>query len=331
MQLGHGAGKTEAMAFMHDAQHPTLGLPPLHAGEHDVSWAAQYKYLGYILQWDLSNSGMITRLRKRLNSLNGMLFIGNRLVRSLSPSLQLQLATTLVTGSCAYLMGVVPFTEAETQVLTSAVHKLGRVILSLPSISPNILTSSATRLPCFFSTMAMHHERLYHHLRCTPFRDGVAVRLFEFMCRDPPRTQGRASCWLHRYQRARDEWCRRGALPLPDAAVQRHWHVHRAAAVLGRSVAWTRWRYELQSGTNAHGRSVDITTRPTHLPLRRQHVAELHFLGSLPSSGLGERAFSTPQRYTGAGATSVEALSTIPAKALRALSRIRLGRMALTG
>ena len=328
MQLVPGEGKTEAMAFEPGAVGPNLGLPPLTAGDSPVKWTAEYKYLGYVLQWDLSNTGMIHRLRQRLDYLSVSLFTQNRMVRSLSPSLQLQLATTLITGSCAYLMGVVPFTKTETNCLSSAVRQLGSEILNIPSNFPTTLVSSATRLQCFFSIAAMHQERLYHHLRCTPYRDGIAVRLFEFMLRDPPLT-GAHGCWLTRFTRLRDKWGTRGAICVPDAEVTRPWHVHRAAAIFGRSVAWVQWRGLLQQGSDAHSRTVDITTRPSHTVGMWKPVAELHFVGSLPSSGLGMRAFATPQSYLGPGANSVEALTTLSPKKLTPLCLIRAGRRAL--
>ena len=326
MQLVSGAGKTEAMAIEHDAEAPNTGLPPVVAGVTTVNWTAQYKYLGYILQWDLSNSGMLARLGKRLAGLSGKHFTCNRVVRSLSPSLQLQLATTLITGSCAYLMGVVPFTETETEVLSSAVRKLGRVIFSLPHNTASSLVSSASRLQCFASITAMHQMRLYHHLRTTPYRTGIAAQLFDFMQRDPPRS-GRDGPWLQRFSRACEKRCARGAQMLPDQQVTHPEDVHRAAVIFGRSVAWSRWRFSLQLGTNAHNRSVDITTRPS--AREHTHVSELHFLGSLPSAGLGLRAFATPQSYTGPGATSIEALSTLSPSKLIPLIRIRRGRIAL--
>ena len=195
--MGLSRGKTEAMAFLASrrtlpdtaskvqvaaARAADAALPPLSlSGGRSIAWTAEYKYLGFPLLCDLSIKAYVARYKGKLESLYGRFFKYNRAVQRLPAAFQGQIATTMLSGAVSYLMAVLPLGETQMRCLDRTMRSVIRSALRCPKSAPTALVEAERRTLPFYCLVVKHHVRLLFYLRHTPFRDGVAVRLLDFM------------------------------------------------------------------------------------------------------------------------------------------------------
>jgi len=146
MVIGMGAKKTELVAFIPPRNvkaHPALPLITIRG--IPVEWVSEYRYLGFELRSDLSDSGAVGAMAKKLSSQWQRYFHSSRLVRLHSPALILQLFKTVVLGSTNYLLALSNPSLKAASAINTATLKAIRTALRLDDSAPNSLVRAEGR------------------------------------------------------------------------------------------------------------------------------------------------------------------------------------------
>jgi hypothetical protein len=226
MKVGIGQGKTEAMAFEPAPLTPSSGsgggggdahggaaqrLPPLSCAGAPVLWSGVYRYLGCMVRDDLLDGEMTAKLLQRLRFGFHRFFTRNRLVRALPVATQLQVYRSTTVVAIEYLRCLLCLSARDNTALDAETRRAARAITGHPTGTSNVLVAAVTGLLPAEAACLRERERLWQHFHLTPFRNDVAVRLFEALQREPrsrASTTGRLANWAHvveRYrQRARE-------------------------------------------------------------------------------------------------------------------------------
>jgi hypothetical protein len=340
IDVGTGTGKTNVM-FVPAAPGTVAPTEPLHIGTTAVPWVTEYKYLGYNLRTDLGNKGFLPAIRARMQRMLGMLLLRNRIVRSLSVTLQLQLTHSMILGCANYLLGVIPFTvAAQVASLDVPMRAAARVILGgHPSwANPQILAADSRFLP-MAAVIAQHRTRFGQYLQLTPSRSAPAVAVMKALegLRGTPLGTGRGvhQSWVSVTNRIHDDMhLYTGTRPQAAASV---WDIHRVTAVAGR-----RYGYMLSRARDAA--LVDrVAAQPPDTSTPSAHAMSLLLIGRLDDPGcnqrsqriaavLGKHAFATPMSGWGAGGDgSVLALADrVNTARARIITRSRYGSLGMT-
>jgi hypothetical protein len=331
LKLGFGAGKTEAMVIRRRGE-PEQTPAPLQAGGNLVHFVQQYLHLGYLLRSDLSNAGMLDRIKDNMRRLFSRYFEYSRIVRSMPPVDQMQIAISNLTGAATYLLGVVPFSPTQLHTLDAVRREATRTIFMQPHGTPNTLLDAISKLPSAECIAATHRQRLLHHLRLTPYQCGKAAELYRFLQDEPPvpRYDPTARNWVAVTETLMAQHAAIGVYAPDKEDITRRWHVGRAARVYSRALAHRRWTQDLRMGTNAHARTAHIGVRPTRGAVPRMAVAEVYFLGQLDAAQLGHAAYATPASMLGPGCSgALETLCRLPPHRVAAVLALRTGGRAL--
>jgi len=368
LDMGLARGKTEAVPFRAADEAPdrgsTLshqaaaaaagaaaaleGLQPLRTRAGPVQWRASYKYLGIPMLHNLDTRGFVSQWTGRLHSLYRRYFRSNRLISSLPATLQMQLAGTILSGAVTYLMSVVPVRPADVAQLDVVMRSTVRSIMRLPSSMPDFLVDAERRTLPFYASALKHHARLYHYLRLTPFRDGLAAKLTRFLEYGEP--QPHHSHWNVNWV----AWTKRAIAehtrdPLPQRA---HAHgfngrearpmvieslrdIGRETSVFARAVAHHSWASARTVGLEEGG-GVSALFVSSGMRVRagkpRTHASDLYG-GKLrtPCDALGTASAATPLSVTGPACSGgLLGNVTLPASVCTAPMRLRVGRAAFT-
>jgi hypothetical protein len=368
LDMGLARGKTEAVPFRAADEAPdrgaTLsqqaaaaaagaaaaleGLQPLHTRAGPVQWRASYKYLGIPMLHSLDAHGFISQWTGRLQGLYRRYFRGNRLISSLPATLQLQLASTILSGAVTYLMSVMPVRPADVAPLDVIMRSTVRSIMRLPPSMPDFLVDAERRTLPFYATAMKHHARLYHYLRLTPFRDGLAAKLTRFLEYGEP--QQHHSHWSANWV----VWTKRAIAEHTRAPPPQRAHAHgfngreaqpmvidslrdigRETSVFARAVAHHSWANARTVGLEEGG-GVSALFVSSGVRVRagkpRTHASDLYG-GKLrtPYDALGTTSYATPLSVTGPACSGgLLGNVTLPASVCTAPMRLRVGRAAFT-
>ena len=357
LRMGLSRGKTEAMAFLAArkklppkapkaqvaaARAADAALPPLSlSGGRSIAWTAEYKYLGFPLLCDLSTKAHMARYKGKLESLYGRFFKYNRAVQRLPAAFQGQIATTMLSGAVSYLMAVLPLGEARMRTLDCTMRAVVRQALRCPKNAPTALVEAERRTLPFYFLVVKHHVRLLFYLRHTPFRDGVAVRLLDFMERgNPPAARGQVGNWFKWTQDCLEKETTSAGTALGRAAprvsanapapvVHSLRDISVQLAVMTRAMAFSKWQREYAKGGHCPRPATSADVPRAFPPL--DHAADLLGGSLLPHwRTLGDAAFATPLSSIGPGCASILGLSTLPVRLTVAIMRLRLGQQAFT-
>lgn len=346
IDVGVGEGKTNAMWIPAERDGAeAAACPPLMIGPAPVPWVSEYRYLGHILNDDLSTSGAAQKLRRLMDAATARYFTYNKAVRSLSIATQLQIAQAQVVGCATYLLGVTPYSDADLRLFDTALHKMARSILATPRYVPNATVAADARLLPAAALVLMHRWRFGQSLRLSRNRDTPAVRIMELLPTLPPST-GPLSSWLTVTRQATRAAEQSSTISLPaDAPYQ--WDVHRLTLCLGRRTAYAKYRNQLatKAGPRVDRTVGTLLTRGRDTRQPTQAHALLHCIGrydcesaqEAPSTNhrlsylVTEEDITTPMSAWAAGCDgSPIALSTkLRRSQCRAIQAIRCGRIAL--
>jgi hypothetical protein len=311
LELGIGKDKTAAMIFRLDATKAVIPETRLTAGTVEIPWVPRYRYLGYVLRFNLENDsveasaecdaveGMADKQRNKLEGLRNQFFTWCSIMSALPVTVQFQFLTTLLMGAVSYLFSVIPMTAKELTRLDSQIHLAAKDVLGLPRSAPTALVQAESRTLTFAAVYCMHRHRLLHHLRLTPYQDSIAARVFQVTRGETWRGAGRPKRlqpWVQHTQDLLAKHRRRAqALHLPfDDDPRAFWDIHRSAGVTARNTAYVIWAKTLMPTNGVP--SMKPAARPP-----KAVVASLY----LPSVGsaalLGNRKDCTSLAVTGPG------------------------------
>jgi hypothetical protein len=325
LQLGVGSGKSEAMAF--GAPLPTS---PLEGGGYSIPWTDQYRYLGYLLRSDLTESHIPARLVTAMHAAAASFFYANATVRGLSPALQLQLLKSNVAGAVNYLRSVVYLDEDECASLDAVTTAIARRATGVYNRAPPREVWTRSQLLPFSSICARERVRLFLQLRYTPVPEDIAPRLLrrlmaERRTRASVRPDGNWAHWLGHTLRVESRYG-----PVRDHP-RGYYDIPRVAGVYGRSLAFGRAQHAARRtpGLQLSPRPVMMDVRPAPISTA-QHIADLHGHYHATPASLGTAHYSTPLSAQGPGTTgSLLALTTLRPEQLWFTMRMRFGRRAL--
>jgi hypothetical protein len=309
---------------------------PLTAGGYTVGWTRAYRYLGYEMRTDLSESHITNSLRGKLWHNLNRYYYGLPHLRKGSVALQLEVVKSLAIGSINYLRSLVALSPSQCAKLDSVLKRVARHALRLPACAPNMEVWSRSKLLPVAAICARERYRLLLQLQHARAQDGLAARLYRALLAEPrrPGQPSPTGNWVHwAWHQVRAPTQVHAATGSVAVAPQPRDYADIAAAagVHARSVALRLWRI---AGMRHNG--VTIDAQPRTLDARpmglgpAQHAADLHLHFRFNGHDLGSRQYNTPLSASGPGCSgSIVALSTVTATAIPHLLRARLGRLSL--
>jgi uncharacterized membrane protein YgcG len=320
MDIGTGAGKTEAVAFrpwVTTKAAATAGLPPLVAGNIVVRWSESYRYLGYMIMFNLREHKSTANLTGKLTHCWWRYFPHSTILRRAPPTTQLQVYKTCVLGATNYLRSVVALDNKRLAKLGKAIAAHARVMVRLPREKGYALAWSQSRLLTAEATVVREMQRLRVQFLWSRYRDtAIAPRLYAAL-RMLPVSYHEDHGWsddaceryhnlAHVWRRQRAENLARGAVPITP---HRYNDIPRAVAVHARSVAYLDMRkmpsVKATAATAAAQLPVGTPWFAALLPPLEEGNAKLtawrHFFYAMPPSHLGAAKDHTPVSAAGPG------------------------------
>jgi hypothetical protein len=194
---------------------------------------------------DLLDGDMTAKLLQRLRFGFHRFFTRNRLVRSLPVATQLQVYRSTTVVAIEYLRCLLCLSARDNTALDAETRRAARAITGHPTGTSNVLMAAVTGLLPAEAVCLRERERLWQHFHLTPFRDDVAVRLFEALQREPrsrASTSGRLANWAHVVERYRQRAREAGVVFDPPVCYR---DITRSAAVVARSRAFLTARMQL--------------------------------------------------------------------------------------
>ena len=303
MEVNPGVGKTEAMMFRRRRSVPRAArsdgdgrggnataaaatpppLPPLQYGDAAVQWVEQYKYLGYLIRYDLNEAHITGAMADKMDGNYRRTFWANHVVRGTSAGLQLQLLRTCVTGSVNYLRSLIELNKGTAMDLTRSTLAAARAILLLQARAPDAAVWSLSRLLTVEGVSAREHERLRLQFELSPFQGDLAPTLYRALRETADVGPAYLRSWVHAAARARADDVAAGAVASPPPA---YWDIPRSAHVWGRSVAYVRVAAALHKKYPPPAAPLTAADRPAHTgPLA--YFSSLHFGLTAPAAALG--------------------------------------------
>jgi hypothetical protein len=325
MDIGTGAGKTEAVAFRPGATSKTAavaGLPPLKIGNVNVRWRPSYRYLGYIIQYDLREHTSTANLTGKLGHCWRRYFPHSTILRRAPPATQLQVYKTCVLGATNYLRGVVALDGRRLARLGQAVARHARVLLRLPRENGYALAWSQSRLLTVEATVVREMQRMRVQLEWSRFRDtAIAPRLYAALAALPVTVHpvhGKSDNVSRRYHNVAHVWRtqytterQRGARPIVPA---RYIDITRAAGVFARDAAYRQmarapaiagaagaWNAAVAAGQWPAATPRAAALLPPQEEGNTKLTAWRHFYYALPLTLLGDARGHTPVSVGGPG------------------------------
>lgn len=311
MELGVGAGKTEAMMFRNPrtrAAQPAPPAPiPIPGTLLSVGWTDQYKYLGYILKPDLNTDGMVERMISNVDKCWKRYFYGNPLMRMASPVLALQLYRTCILGSSNYLLGLIEPTAKIANMLDKHSLEVVRCALRMGQRTPRDVLWSEGRLTLGQGIMARERVRPYFKAKLTPIPDSLLRRIVVVVEARPSaganlRTSPTTS-WFARTKKLMQEWHDKYGIPIPQP--QHYGEIPRVAAVTARALSMMVWQSEARSRWRAEMGDTPMPSGPVMTDESRQTVAAAYLNHCYPYTvaDLGSFKTCTSLEVRGPGAS----------------------------
>ena len=248
MELGLGAGKTEAMLFRRPGtQDPDPPPIPVPGTDQTVKWSMEYKYLGFMLRPDLNTDGLVERTIAKIQSNWNRYMHANPLLRSASPVLVLQLYRSCILGAANYLLALAEPKAAVLDHLDKCSKAVTRAALRLASRTPTELLWAEGKLSTGQAIMARERLRLYHKAKLTPLKNSILYRLAEITGSRPdkPGRMNFQNSWHSRTHDLLAKW--NGELGVVAERPASYGDVSRAAAVTARAIALAEWKKEATS------------------------------------------------------------------------------------
>lgn len=358
LELGIGKDKTAAMVFDPKAKAARTDLTPLRAGDTTIPWVARYKYLGYILRFDLSNSsikdpedekkvlleGMADRLRGKLDSLSKRYFARNKIMWQLPLATQFQFLGSVVQAALSYLFSVVPLSEAELDKLDVGMNECIRNILGLPDKTPLTIVQAESRIGSFKQVQLMHRFRLLQYLRHNPIPNNIASLVLRATSSEilPARCKQRFVPWITITNRMLQE-CSNEAAAFGHALnldARSYFYIHKTCVIFSRDVAYIRWAADAtrRAGQKLAGEGPNnfaTYSPPPNGRVRSRYgivaAADTYRISATTLPPLGSLADSTPLSIVGPGCSgSIISISTVRPKYASPALRARMGTVAVT-
>jgi hypothetical protein len=323
MLPGHGAGKTEAMAFFRPSSEkappsgrlgtfprlPTASarrlasLPEITMGTVPIRWTQRYRYLGFVLSPDLDPTEALAHASSVMTTAWTMTFAVNGTLCKAPPALILEVFNTCVVGVANFWLSLLAPSAELVSVFNRLRFRTAAIALRTSRHMPRAILASDARLPSVEGIHARESARLLLELQTSAF-DTLAARLVAHMSLCSDSNRGPRRSWVHAVLRAQTSLAdelgigkptvdrRRGVVYLPSSVVPR------ATAAWGRAVTYERWRRA--SIVSAYGPPAAVallsvpgpapapTLRLANAPSAHptQHAATLHFSYVVPSAGL---------------------------------------------
>lgn len=286
-----GKGKTEAMAFHHEA--PMREMDPLSYNATEISWTPSYRYLGFHLRDDLDDSAALGRQISTLAVGVHRYFMRNVVNRAMPVGSQVQLYRTTTVSAADYLRCLLFHPAGHIKKLDSAIAKACRSLIGVPPKSSSLLVLTVSHLAPTLATTAREQERFRLQMLLHPFRSAIAPRLYRALLRLGGPARGKLINWPVYLEQQHDRVLASGAVfsePLDFS------DIYRTAHVWGRS-----YGYQLASQSlPQHVPSGSLRLPPTSIG-SRNHLASLSFGMCLPAIALGTRYGCTPLSLVGPG------------------------------
>ena len=242
MVVGMGAKKTELVAFIPPRRlnaHPPLPLITIRGVP--VEWVFEYRYLGYEMRSDLSESDTVAAMAGKLSAQWQRYFHSSRLVRQHTPALILQLFKTVVLGSTNYLLALANPSVAAANAINTATLKAVRAALRFGDASSCSLLWAEGRAPRGEAIMARERHRFATKMRTTPLRStDIAPRIFHALAQSfvaGVNISNRQCSLTHRLLQLELNYAARG-VPAPISSFLDR---SRDAAAYGRRVGLAHW------------------------------------------------------------------------------------------
>ena len=304
MGVSVGAGKTEAICFDPDlTEAGCTQLPPLHVSGGEIEWVKEYRFLGYMMRWDLSDESDTASLLARLRTNYHKYFERNSIVRKASVALQLQNFKTYVVGSINYLRSTVILNSDLRKEISKTLLRWTRSIVGLPTRNgvSTELTLAMSKLIDIDGICARETERFRLQLINTPFADVLARSMYYGLLAEPvtqASTSGNIANWAHAVDAMRRSELARGAIESPPES---HADAARSAHVWARSVAYNTARRHLHEDYPPPADDADLVNLPPCAHGTKAHMASLYMRMRPTAADLGARAGCTPLSIGGPG------------------------------
>lgn len=358
LELGIGKDKTAAMVFDPSAESAITDLPPLMAGEQTIPWVARYKYLGYILRFDLSNDsiydptdkskvileGMADRLRKKLDRLSERYFARNRVMQRLPLATQFQFLGSVVQAALSYLFSVIPLSAKDLDDLDAGMNQLIRDILGLTKTTPRIVLQAESRIASWHVVQLTHRLRLQQYFKHNPFPNSIASRIFRITS---SMTTSGCPERLKPWAKLTEEMVAKHTLQARtwgcelQAEAASYFDIHRTCVTFSRNVGHVLWASEAMhkvaqrphDGTESSRASREYSP-PTDGRMRSRYgviaAADAYRIHPSRIPNLGKLADSTPLSLVGPGSSgALICLATIRPKYSTPALRARIGTLAV--
>jgi len=330
MPISSGAGKTEAMLLTTASVRPASPAPLQLAPGVFIQWVDSYKYLGYILRYDLRDEDATARLQEHMDFMWNAKFVHCGVVRRASPTFQLQYFSCLVQGALQYLRSLTVCSSSLADSLETCLSGYHKTIFRLPSQSPTELVAATARLPSWHVLSIQHHERLYQQLSHTPNQQSIAATVFRLAKADPRKGNSIATRnWVSHWMSERNIWFARGVKTPPVNLP--YFKIADTAAEFARTCAFWKWQYHGRVDNGLRDGNTDFNDalhRPPWLP--KLASAALYEGFTAPMSSIGQHPRFTPLSTHGPMCQgSLLSMSTIPAHKLAVVMHLRLGAKAL--
>jgi hypothetical protein len=320
---------------------PTITPTTALASGERVPFVSNYKYLGYIIDANLSEDEHLRRLMSHISANHSRFFGYNHTLRRLSPTAVCQiLKTTCLPG---YLNCMVNPTNSNFSAIDSNINSLRRTLLyGLPSSSPTLFLDVESSIPSarFFVTRSILTQLLNMHI--STYHDAPAVAAYHAQRAvlaaggSLPRRAWlrRALAYLAPYVPLLGDYTDiRGTLRLPPGRALTPSDASLAAVVYARRVCTAATMSNISASNT---RDVTLfSQRPSPAATAKQHYVDLAFGLAHAAAPASYPSKQTPLSFmAGGGCANLCVRTTSPMDTkgglyLRALLSARLGACSL--
>jgi len=301
-ELNTGPGKTEVMAFL-SGSDTRLGitresLPVITVLKNGtrvpLKWVPSYKYLGYTLKEDLSDSVHASDIVATMDAAFNRVFGYNYTLRHLPTAVQIQLYKTYVLSSVAYLLPFVPVDIHTVKRIDECIAKFARRALNMRERFPTQAAIIMLGLPNAWQLLMGSRCRLLLSLALPLHHDAPAVLVFNAMLAQPTSRSllnGPCQSWTHKTIALISFMISHGAPPIADAT---RYSMKSVSAAFARACGYIyTYITEHNSATNSILRCPNLYSPPFPCPPRQAAAGAMVNYG-LPPSTLGLVGPATP-------------------------------------
>ena len=354
MEIGIGAGKTEAMAFP-TAACPVPVLPILTVnGNKTVQWTSSYRYLGCIMTPSLDMDTMMQSLIRRLHVNYNRFIRTNFVTKQSAPTLCLEILRLGVIGCVNYLLAVLPPCTQLFATIDKLAHWACTWTTYLPHhrTMPHHFQRAWGRFPDAIWTAVRERIRFGHQLLHASTSHTIAGRLMTLLSRDDRDAPRHLLSWYVTSQRFIRTRMGKDSPQLlrPERVPLLYKDISVNAALLTRAPARARFFTKVARDINKstrervkrHAASGRLSLEPTgprtltDLPRSSpgsRHLDDLLWAGAQHPSLLGPRpthtALSVLGPYGSGNIGSIVSDPHLDRRFLKTLSHLALGRPGL--